>query len=115
MQMSTLEEQILATRHYIGGGVYAKEWQPLKKGEEIEQHSHNFDHLSYLASGVVSVEVEGEQQQVYTGPTALLVKAHKKHKIRSLTPDVLWLCIHSIPADLRDAEAIEEALIAEKA
>lgn len=96
--------------HYFAGGVYAREWQG-KAGEAIQQHTHNFDHLSYLAFGQVEVEVDG-QTMLYTGPTGINICAHKAHKVTALT-DCLWLCIHAIPEELRDAEAVEKVLIAD--
>lgn len=101
--------EILPT-HYIAGGVYAKEWQG-KAGSRIEQHTHNYDHLSYLAFGSVEVVVEG-QTTVYTGPVGINIRAHKQHTVHALT-DCLWLCIHAIPSELRDAEVIEKALISD--
>jgi quercetin dioxygenase-like cupin family protein len=94
---------------YIAGGVFAKEWVAGKVGAYIEQHQHSFDHLSYLASGMVEVEVEG-QKTTYTGPTGIRIAARKSHKVTALTPDVLWLCLHAIPDELRDAHLIEKAL-----
>lgn len=100
-------------KHYIAGGVYAKEWRG-QAGQRIEQHSHNFDHLSYLAKGRVLVEVEGSTNLTVEGPTALRIAAHKFHKITALT-DCLWLCIHAIPEDLKDESSIETYLVDEEA
>jgi len=99
-------------KHYIGGGVYAKEWRATFTGETVEQHSHNYDHLSYLASGSVEVTVDGKVQK-YSAPTALLIKAHKQHTITALTRDVVWLCLHKIPDEVNpsDADRIEEHLV----
>lgn len=99
------------TKHYIAVGVYAKEWRG-NAGDFIEQHKHNYDHLSYLAYGQAMVEVDGECT-VYTGPTGINIKAHKTHKVTALSSDVLWLCIHAIPADLVDSGCIEQSLIAD--
>lgn len=95
---------------YVAGGVFAKEWQARRVGDYIEQHQHSFDHLSYLASGSVVVEVDG-RTDTYHGPTGINIKAHKSHKVTALTANVLWLCIHAIPNEMRDAELIEKALI----
>lgn len=95
---------------YVAGGVFAKEWQAHKVGAYIEQHQHSFDHLSYLASGIAEVEVEGEKT-VYTGPIGIRIAAHKAHKVTALTANVLWLCLHAIPDEMRDATLIEKALI----
>lgn len=103
-----MENQLNVT--YIAGGVYAKEWRALRAGNYIEQHKHTFDHLSYLASGSVEVEVEG-QKTIYHGPTGINIRANASHKVLALTDNVLWLCIHAVPDELRDAALIEKALI----
>lgn len=97
--------------HYIVGGTYAKEWKASRIGESIEQHEHNYDHLSYLARGSVYVEVEGQADAVYHAPIGLTILAGKKHKITAGTDDVVWLCIHAIPEGLRDETEIKEQLI----
>jgi quercetin dioxygenase-like cupin family protein len=78
--------------HFSAGGVYCRE-QTLEAGREVEKHVHDYDHLSYLGSGVASVDVEGELQ-VLTGPAMLEIKAGKRHRIQAIT-DITWLCIHS--------------------
>jgi quercetin dioxygenase-like cupin family protein len=108
----TLVTALPIHQSYIAGGVYAKEWIAGKPGSYIEQHQHSFDHLSYLASGTVEVDVEG-QKTVYIGPAGINIKAHKSHKITALSSGVLWLCIHAIPDELRDSTLIEKALISE--
>jgi hypothetical protein len=100
-------------KHYIAGGVYAKEWLAEGVGEAIQQHTHNYDHLSYLAVGQVEVVVDGEHPTIYTGPTGINIKAGKAHRVTALTSDVVWLCIHAIPSDLRDTEMIEKTLISD--
>lgn len=99
-------------KHYIGGNVYAKEWQG-KAGTAIQQHVHNYDHISYLAYGKVLVEVEGKAGFEAIGPTGLLIKADKEHKVTALT-DCLWLCIHAIPSDLQTDLEAEDYLIDRK-
>lgn len=96
-------------KHYIAGGVYAKEWIG-KAGDAIQQHKHKFDHMSYLAVGLVRVEVDDRPTLVLEGPTAISIKAGKSHKITALS-DCLWLCIHRIPDDLRGEDLLDEHLI----
>lgn len=78
--------------HFSAGGVYARE-QTLNAGQEVEKHTHDYDHLSYLGAGRALVEVAGELR-VIDGPCMLEIKAGKKHRIQALT-DITWLCIHS--------------------
>lgn len=79
-------------RHHSAGGVYMRE-QSLSAGHEVEKHEHDYDHLSFLVSGSAIVDIDGEIQHM-EGPTALEVKAGKKHHIQAIT-DIVWLCIHS--------------------
>lgn len=78
--------------HFSAGGVYARE-QMLNAGEEVEKHVHDYDHLSYLTSGRVLIEIDGDLNML-EGPCMLEVKAGKKHRIQALT-DIVWLCIHA--------------------
>lgn len=103
----------LNSQHYIGSGIYAKEWRG-KAGQFIEQHKHKTGHLSYLASGKVMFECEGSTGFIISGPVAINIAANKAHKITALT-DCLWLCIHPIPESLQGESVgvIESELTAE--
>jgi quercetin dioxygenase-like cupin family protein len=78
--------------HFSAGGVYARE-QTLKATEEVQKHVHDYDHLSYLASGTALLEIDGELTVLH-GPCMLEVKAGKSHRIQALT-NLTWLCIHA--------------------
>jgi quercetin dioxygenase-like cupin family protein len=88
-------------RHHFAGGVYMRE-QTLEAGREVEKHVHAYDHLSYLASGSASVEIDGSLQTL-VAPAVLVVKAGQTHRIQALT-DIVWLCIHA--ESLADAETL---------
>ena len=94
-------------QHYMAGGVYVKE-ALISSGWALEGHKHIYDHLSLLAFGVVQVTVEGVITN-YTGPTGILIKANKKHRIEALE-DSLWYCTHSVPEGLRLSD-VEETLV----
>lgn len=96
----------MTINHHFGGGVYVKE-TAFPAGSVLVQHRHSYDHLSYLVSGTVVVEVEGERKQI-TGPACLTIEAHKHHGVKSLT-DCVWLCIHA--TDCVDADHVDEVLI----
>lgn len=77
---------------HLGGEVFIQE-HSIPAGRVLGQHAHGHDHLSYVVSGKVEVTIEDETT-VYEAPCCLLVPAHKKHMVRSLT-DAVWLCIWS--------------------
>lgn len=88
-----------AAKFYVGGGVCVKELLMLHAGDAVRQHSHTHDHLSLLAKGTVSVFAEGKET-VYDAPAAVLIKANTGHLIEALSDDVLWYCLHAVPAEL---------------
>lgn len=99
--------------HYFAGGVYAKETR-IPAGLVLVQHKHHYDHLSFLASGTVHVQVDGETKS-YTGPCCLTIEAGKLHGVQAVT-DSVWLCIHSsekLDADEADAELIVDTPISD--
>lgn len=93
-------------KHYFSGGVYVKE-TIINAGQILVQHKHEYEHLSYLVSGTVAVQVDGVTSTM-TGPTALTIEAGKHHGVKALT-DTVWLCIHA--TDCTDADKVDEVLI----
>lgn len=93
--------------HLFGGGVYAKETR-VPAGHVLVQHKHEHDHLSYLVSGEVELEVDGRRSRL-AGPAGLTIEAGKHHGVKALT-DTIWLCIHA--TDCTDPAQVDEVLIA---
>lgn len=93
-------------KHHFGGSVYLKETH-IPAGHILVQHKHVFDHLSFLASGTVEVQV-GDERQTISGPSGLVIEAGKHHGVKALT-DTVWLCIHA--TDCTDAGEVDETLI----
>jgi len=96
----------LNIKHHFGGNVYMKETH-ISAGQILVQHKHEYDHLSYLVSGIVEVQVDGIKTAI-TGPVGLKIEAGKHHGVKALT-DTVWLCIHS--TDCTDPEEVDEVLI----
>lgn len=102
-------------RHHFAGqgdahGVYAKEAR-IPAGGFVVSHSHAYDHLSILASGVARVEVAGQATQRLHGPCALTVKKGLEHKVTALT-SIVWYCIH--PTDETEADLVDAAILAKE-
>lgn len=76
---------------HVGAGVSVKQ-VPLKAGQEVIKHKHDYDHLSVLVSGKVTV-VTDEYEIEMEGPESITIKAGLYHHISALT-DALWLCVH---------------------
>jgi quercetin dioxygenase-like cupin family protein len=97
--------------HHFAGGTYLKEMK-IRDGACVQQHRHEFDHQSYLVSGCVIVEVDGEQETYYA-PRAIPIPAHKQHSVTPVNGDAVWLCIWR--TDVTDIDSVDEVLIEKSA
>jgi quercetin dioxygenase-like cupin family protein len=77
--------------HHFGAGVYIRKMD-IPAGHYVVSHKHKYDHLSVLASGRVTVCVDGNETEL-TGPTVTTIQAGKHHTIVAKT-DAVWMCIH---------------------
>jgi len=93
--------------HHFSSGVYAKQ-MTLPAGSTALSHSHEFDHMSILASGKVLVKTDDSEAVEYTAPTVVTIKAGVNHAIYAIS-DASWFCVHA--TDETDAEHIDEVLI----
>lgn len=89
-------------------GVFIKEMRIPDANTVVPQHSHKFDHTSFLAVG--SVIFEGKQ---YDAPHPFYIPAFKKHTFQSLTPNTLILCIHNVSRS-GEVEIAEEHQLSEE-
>lgn len=68
-------------------------------------HTHQFDHLTLLASGALRVTVEGQTSE-FTAPHMIYIHADKVHELVALQPNTVAYCIHA----LRDKDHPETIL-----
>ena len=68
-------------------------------------HTHQFDHLTLLASGKLRVTVEGKQTE-FAAPHMIYIRADKVHELVALEPNTIAYCIHA----LRDKDNPETIL-----
>lgn len=94
--------------HHFGHNLYAKQMN-IPRGMYVVKHTHDYDHLSILASGFVTVEI-GETKKDYVAPFCITIKAGQEHKIIA-QEDSVWFCIHSTDED--DPDKVDEVLIRE--
>lgn len=68
-------------------------------------HTHNFDHVTLLATGSVLVEVEGYEPKEFTAPTFITIDKNHCHKFTALSDGVVYYCVFAMRDD--DGEVIE--------
>lgn len=92
--------------HHFCGGVYAKSIH-FKRGDWAVQHMHNFDHMSIVASGFVTVNNGGKRMQYGPG-SVIKIPAGVVHEVYANT-DAHWLCIHA--TEETDPAKVDHTLI----
>lgn len=75
------------------GNVWIMQNHFIKAGATLGAHEHYFDHVSLLAKGRALVEVDGYPPKEFVGPTFIVIKKEKKHKISALDDDTVLFCI----------------------
>jgi quercetin dioxygenase-like cupin family protein len=92
--------------HHFAAGVYAKQMS-LPANHYAVKHVHSHDHMSILAQGHVTVDVDGVVQE-YKAPACICIKAGQKHRIVAVK-DSVWFCIHA--TDETESDRVDEVLI----
>lgn len=64
-------------------------------GDMEHGHTHQFDHLTLLASGKLQVTVEGQVSE-FTAPHMIYIKKDKMHELVALEPNTVAYCIHAL-------------------
>jgi quercetin dioxygenase-like cupin family protein len=70
-----------------------------KAGDFEVGHTHQFDHLTLLASGRLKVTVEGVATE-FAAPHMIYIRKDKVHELEALADETVAYCIHA----LRDKE-----------
>ena len=80
-------------------GYVANLWSRMmhfKKAGDIENgHTHNFDHLTLLASGSLRVTVDGVATE-FNAPHMIYIHKDKNHELVALKDDTVAYCIHAV-------------------
>lgn len=83
-----------------------------KAGDRNEGHVHNFDHVTLLAKGSVTVDVEGKLTD-FTAPHMIYVQAGRAHYIIAKEDDTVAYCVHAIRNADADADIMDPSMIPE--
>ena len=95
---------------FDANGVFVAHIEIADAGTQTMQHAHAYPHLTILAKGSVQVSCEGETPRDFTAPAGMTIPADVKHRFRTLTDDVLLLCVHNT-SRTGQVEIAEEAHI----
>lgn len=65
-------------------------------GTIIPTHAHKYDHITLLAYGSMRVQSGDDNPADFVGPVGILIPAGVKHTFMTLTPGVVFACIHAL-------------------
>lgn len=80
-----------------------------KAGDIEHGHTHQFDHLTLLASGSLRVTVEGETTD-FRAPHMIYIHKDKNHELVALEDNTVAYCIHAL-RDKDTGEILDPAMI----
>lgn len=99
--MKRAEHQPETLQITIFAGIYSKIYRVPDAHTIMPQHAHSYDHQTLLVQGVIDLYVDGRLMGRHRAPEVLTIEAHHKHAFRTVTPDVVLICVHN--ADHLDA------------
>lgn len=88
-------EQPPVIEEVTADGVFIKQITLRLANTIVPQHSHKYDHTSFLSSGSVRVWEDGVYRGELSAPRSILIKAGTMHKFLTLEPMTTILCIHN--------------------
>lgn len=81
-----------------------------KRAGDIEiGHTHQFDHLTLLATGKLKVTVEGVATE-FTAPHMIYIHKDKVHELEALVDETVAYCIHAL-RDKDNNEILDPSMI----
>lgn len=80
----------------MADGLFAKQTLVPKAGTLLPQHSHTWDHVSFISAGAVRVWNDGACIGDYRAPAGLTIRAGCKHAFLTLADETVISCIHRI-------------------
>lgn len=81
-----------------------------KAGDQNEGHVHNFDHITLLAKGSVTVDVEGQTTD-FTAPHMIFVAKGKRHFLIAKEDDTVAYCVHALRTGEREEDILDPSMI----
>lgn len=82
----------------------------LKVGDRNEGHLHNYDHITLLAKGSVTVDVEGQLTE-FVAPQMIYVAKGKRHFLIAKEDDTIAYCVHALRTGEKEEDILDPDMI----
>jgi hypothetical protein len=75
--------------------IFSRQMHFLKAGDTELGHTHQFDHMTLLASGSLRVTIEGQTSE-FKAPKMIFIHKDKVHELVALEDNTVAYCIHAL-------------------
>lgn len=89
--------------------LWSRQMHFLKKGDTEIGHTHQFDHLTLLASGRLKVTVEGAVSY-FQAPHMIYIRKDDVHELEAMEDNTVAYCIHALRTE-DQTEILDAAMI----
>jgi len=80
----------------IYAGIFCKVWTISRAGMGLEQHAHDWPHITIVISGSVRVTRGTDIVRDYIAGDTIKIPAYQDHAFVTLTDDVQLACVHAV-------------------
>ena len=81
--------------------LFVRQMHFANSGDSEQGHAHQFDHMTLLAKGRMSVRINDEVTE-FTAPQMIYIKAELRHELVALADNTVAYCIHALREDSGD-------------
>lgn len=91
--------------------IFSRQMSFEKAGDVEIGHTHQFDHLTLLASGSLKIVVDGKES-IFKAPHMIYINKDKVHELTALEDNTVAYCIHVL-RDKETGDIIDPSMIPE--
>ena len=92
--------------------LYSRQMHFENVGDIEHGHTHQFDHMTLLASGRLQVTVDGKVSE-FSAPHMIYIKKDKMHELVALEPNTVAYCIHPMRLGERIEDIVDPEMVPE--
>lgn len=81
---------------HIADDIFVRQMSLPLAGLAVNQHMHDYDHITMLANGAIDAWIDGVYRGTYRAPTGFIVKAGTVHHFESIEDHTVLYCIHNM-------------------
>lgn len=90
--------------------LWSRQMHFLAAGDKEDGHTHQFDHLTLLASGSLRVTVDGATTD-FVAPHMIYIHKDKRHELVALEDNTVAYCIHALRSSNKTGDILDPSMV----